>query len=78
MNVGFIGHILRPDFFDDDCVMFYRDHYWLWCLRMKRIKCLLGWHKWIDCGPDIGAYCDRCPMEKDADGTTHLADIGKS
>ena len=70
--------LLKPDFFDDDCIRFYQEHYWLWCLRMGRIKCLLGFHEWVDCGKDIGAYCDNCPMDKDSDGTMQLVDVGKT
>jgi len=72
----FFEYLLRPNFFNEGCLQFYRRHYWLWCLRIGNIKCLLGFHKWIDCGR-VGYYCDNCPMDKDSDGYTYLGDIGK-
>jgi len=69
-----LEYILKPDFFSDDCLEFYRKHYWLWCLRMKRIRCLLGFHKWIDCGRGKLAYCDNCPKDRDIDGSIYLED----
>lgn len=69
-------HFLKPSF-NDDCIRFYQNHYWLWCLRVRRIRCLFGLHKWVEVAKHIGAYCDNCPMDKDADGTTHLVDTGK-
>lgn len=73
-----VKYLLSPNFFDDDCLRFYQRHFWIWCLRMRRMRCLFGKHKWIIVDERIGSYCDNCPMEKDGDGTTHLADIGKT
>jgi len=78
MFMEFIGYILKPDWFNKECIQFYQRHYWLWCLKNLRLKCIFGFHKWIDCGENIGAYCDNCPMDKDADGNMELANIGVS
>ena len=72
-----IRHFRRIDIFDDENIQFWHDHYWLWGLRTLHLKCLLGFHKWVDCGRH-GAYCDICPMEKNPDGNTQLTDLGKT
>ena len=60
----------------DEEIMFWQNHYWLWCLKFLRLRCLLGFHYWIG-DKESGWYCTNCPKEKAPEGIEFFAEWGK-